>query len=126
MQFALDLSLGSLAKVRTVSTKELLHLFGRFHVPFGIAGEQATGRGQRAMMAQGGEDVAKLALLCGGVAHPIGREQRKLKRTGDFDGSPVASFFLAMEMPLQFDIDIFVTENPDQSLETVSRFIQPT
>ena len=106
--------------------EELLHFLGRFHVPFGIAGEQPARRGQRAMMAQGGEDVAEFALLCGRIADAIGRKQRKLKRTGNLNGSPVARFFFPMEMPLQFDVDIFGTENPNQSLETTARFLRST
>ena len=43
----------------------------------GIASQKAAGSGQRLVMTESGEDVAKLALFRGGVADAIGGEQGK-------------------------------------------------
>ncbi len=78
---------------------------------FGIARQQASRGGQRAMVANRGEDIAEFALARRGIADAIGREQRKLQRAGDFDGGAVAGFLLAMKMALQFDVDIVWSKN---------------
>ena len=66
------------------------------------------------MVADGGEDVAEFAVLRGGVADAVGGEQRKMQRSGDVEGGAVAGFLFAMEMALQFDIDIVGAEDVRQ------------
>ncbi len=52
------------------------------------------------MVTNGGEDIAKFALLSRGITDAVGREQRKLKRAGNFDGGAIVGFLLAMKMTL--------------------------
>jgi hypothetical protein len=59
--------------------EKLLHLLRGFHVTLGVAGQQSSRCGQRAVMADGGECVAKFAIFRGGVVDAVGREQRKIE-----------------------------------------------
>ena len=88
----------------------------------GVARQQTSGSGQRAVISNGGEDVAKFALPRGRIADAIGRQQRELQRAGNFDGGAVARFLLAMKMALQFHIDIVVAENAGQAFHRAPRF----
>src|ERR1700733_12302015 len=73
-------------------------------------------------MADGRQCVAEFAIFRGGVANAIGREQRKIERPGNRDGSPVASFLLPMEMALQLDIHIAAAKKSDQLLDLLAGF----
>lgn len=75
------------------------------------------------MVADGGEGVAQFTRFDGGVANSVGGQQRKMQRMGDVDGGAVARFFFALEMTLQFDVDIFVTEDGDESIDLPTGFI---
>ena len=68
-------------------------------------------------MADGSEGVAEFAIFGGGVADAVGGEQRKIQRAGDGDGGAVAGFFFALEMALQFDVDISAAENSDELID---------
>ena len=81
---------------------------GRFQVALGVAGEQASGGRERAVMADRGEGVAEFAGFGDGVVHAVCREQREMERAGEIDGDAVAGFFFAMEVALEFDVDIRV------------------
>ena len=89
----------------------------------GVAGEQASGGGERAMVADGGEGVAQFASFGSGVADAVGGEQRKMQRAGDVDGGAVAGFFFAMEVALQFDVDIFGAEDADELIDLAASFV---
>ena len=91
-------------------------------VTLGVAGEQAAGGHQRALVADGGEDVAELAVVRGGVADAVGGEQRKMQVAGDFDGDAVAGFFFAVEVALQFDVDIVGAEDAGEAIDCASGF----
>ena len=84
---------------------------------FGVAGEQASGGRKRAMVADRGEGVAEFASLGSGVADAVGGEQRKIQGTGEIDRGAIAGFFFAMEMALQFDVDILAAEDADELIE---------
>ena len=56
----------------------------------GITSQQASGGGQRAMVADAGEYVQHFALFGSGVRDAIGREQRQSQAARDFDGRLVA------------------------------------
>ena len=75
------------------------------------------------MVADGGEGVAQLAALRDGVADAVGGEQRKMQRVGDVDGGAVAGFLFAMEMALQFDVDIVGTEDSDELIDLATSFV---
>ena len=85
-------------------------------MPLGIARQQTSGGSERAVMLQRGECVCQLALASRGIVHAIGREQGQVQRFRDFDGDPVSIFFVAMEMPLHFDINVALTKNFREAL----------
>jgi hypothetical protein len=76
------------------------------------------------VVADGGESVAKFATLSGGVADSVGREQRKMQRTGESDGVAIARFFFTLEVALQFDVDIAGTKDSDQLIDATSSFFK--
>src|SRR5271165_824382 len=78
------------------------------------------------MMTKGGKDVTKFTLPGGGITDAIGRQQRKLERTGNFDGGVIAGFLLPMKMPLQFHIDVVPIKNIHQPLDAGARFFEAT
>src|SRR5713101_5096558 len=91
-------------------------------MPLGGARQQTPGSRQRAMVANGSEDVAKFALPRSRIANTVGRQQRQLKRASNFDGSAVAGFLLAMKMSLQFHINVFLAKHIGQAFDRASRF----
>ncbi len=103
--------------------EELLHLLRGFQKALGVAGEQASGGGESAVVADGGEGVAQFAGFGGGVADSVGGEQRKIQRAGDVDCGAVAGFFFALEMALQFDVDVIAAENADELIDLASSFV---
>src|ERR1700691_1795429 len=86
----------------------------------GVTRQQPASSGQCAVIADRSECVAEFTIFRGSVAHPIGREQRKIERPCDRDGGTVASFFFSVEMALQLDIHIAAAENSNQSLTLVA------
>ena len=45
---------------------------------------------------------------------------------GEIDGGTVAGFFFAMEVALQFDVDVFGAENADELIELLFGFVAST
>jgi len=74
------------------------------------------------MVANRGEHIAKFTLARGRLADSIGGQQREMQGAGDFDGSSVAGFLLAMKMTLQFHINIAVAKNAGQAFHRAPRF----
>src|SRR6202142_3953881 len=72
----------------------------------GIARQQTSGSGERAMVLQRGERIRQLAFMRHGIVDAIGREQRQPQSFRDLDRDPVSVFFFAMKMPLQFNVNI--------------------
>ena len=68
------------------------------------------------MMLQRGERIRQFALPGRGIVHAIGREQRQVQSFRDLDRNPVSIFFIAMKMPLQFDVNIRLAKYFRQSL----------
>ena len=97
------------------------HLQRRFQVAFAVAGEQAPGIGEHAVMAQAGEDIEDFALRGQRVANAIGGEQWKMQTAREFDGNLVAAFFFDGEVALQFDVNIVAAENCAKLFQTFSR-----
>jgi len=93
---------------------------------FGVASEQTSGGGKRAVVANGSEGIAKFATLRDGVADTVGRQQWKIQGTGESDGGAIARFFLALEMTLQFDVDVARAEDADELIDLASSFLDPT
>jgi len=90
--------------------KKALHFGRRFQMAFGIAREEASGGIQIAMMADAGEYVQHFTLVGKRMAHRIGGHERQRQFARDLPRRLIARFFLAAEMPLQFDIDVLATE----------------
>ncbi len=103
--------------------EKLLHLLRRSQEAFGIARKQASSGRQRAMVADGGEGIAKLPPLRNGVADAVGGQQRKIQRTRNVDRSAIAGLFFALKMPLQFNVDIFRAENSDELIDAAPCFV---
>src|SRR4029077_17978185 len=76
------------------------------------------------MVANRGEHIAKFTLARGRIADSIGGQQREMQGAGDFDGSSVAGFLLAMKMTLQFHINIAVAKNAGQAFVLAPRVFQ--
>ncbi len=76
------------------------------------------------MVVDSGEGITKFATLRDGVADAISSEQRKIQRTGDINGGAVARFFFALEVALQFDVDIFGTEDANELINVASGFVK--
>ncbi len=103
--------------------EELLHLLRRFQVALGVAGEQASGGGERAVIADRGEGIAEFAGFGDGIVDAVGGEQREMERAGEVDGEAVAGFFFAMEVALEFDVDILGAEDGDELIDLLPGFI---
>ena len=86
------------------------HLGRALHVALGVTGEQASGGGQRAVMAERGKNVEHFSFLRQRVANAVGRQQRQSRGARDFESGLIARLFFAGKMALQFDIDIFAAE----------------
>ena len=76
------------------------------------------------MMVKSREDVAEFALLGGGIADSVGGKERKVERARYVDGGLVAGFFLAMEVALEFNINVGMAEDADEPFDTAASFIE--
>jgi hypothetical protein len=97
------------------------HLRRRFKVAFAIAGKQASGIGEHAVMAQTGENIQDFALCRRSVGNAISGEQREMQVTRYFDGNLVAAFFLHRKMPLQLDVDSVTTKDSTELFDYFAR-----
>ena len=84
---------------------------------FGIAREQTARLGERGFVMEAGEDVENFALDFRRVADAVGRDEGQLESAGEIDGGLIARFFLAIEMALQFDIDVAGSERAGEAGE---------
>ncbi len=89
----------------------------------GVARKHAPGSRERFVMADGGEGIAEFTGFGDGVVHAVGGQQREIKRAGEIDGDAVTGFFLALEVALQFDVDIVMAEDADELIELASSFL---
>ena len=86
--------------------EKLRHFRGALEMALGIAREQAARFGQRGLVMQAGEDVEHFALRFRRVADAVGGDQGQLEAARELDGGLIARFFVAIEMALQFDVDV--------------------
>ena len=103
--------------------EELLHLLRRFQVTLGVAGEQASGGGERTVMADGSEGVREFAGFGDGVVDAVGRQQREMECLGQIDRNAIAGFFFAVEVALEFDVNILGAEDGDELIDLFSGFL---
>ena len=69
------------------------------------------------MLADGRQHIEERPLVGRGKPHAAGRDQRHAKRLGQAHERVVVVFLIAAQVPLQLDIDIAATEQPDQPIE---------
>jgi hypothetical protein len=91
-------------------------------VTLGINLEQASGRVEVGVMANGGEDIHGLALVCGGVTHSVGGDDGQTQRCGDAKGDLVSPFFAAFKMALNLYVDVVAAVDTYQLLYCSPRF----
>src|SRR5580692_6856045 len=77
-------------------------------------------------MANRGESVAEFASFGSGVADSVGGQQRKIQRTRDIDRRAIAGFFFALEMTLQFNVDVAGAKDSYQLIDDSPRFVDAT
>src|SRR4051812_24977799 len=92
----------------------------------GIAREQPPSSIKRVVRADGGEHIEYFALGRSRVLHAIGSDDRQLEAARDRKRGMVACFFVAIEMPLQLDIDIFASKDAHELLDRAPAFFDPT
>ena len=78
------------------------------------------------MVANAGEDVQHFALVRKRMADAIGGQQRQRQFARDLQRRLIARFFLAAEMPLQFDIDILAAEKIAELQDALRRLLHPS
>ncbi len=66
------------------------------------------------MIANTAENVGDLPLGARRIANAICRQQRQFQLARDFDHGMIASFFIAIEMALQFGINVFAIKDFNQ------------
>ena len=75
------------------------------------------------MVANSGERVAEFASLGNGIVHAVRGEQREIEGTGEINGDAVAGFLFALEVALEFDVDIFLPKDADEFVKLVACFV---
>jgi len=63
------------------------------------------------MMADGCEQILDLAVILCRIANTIGCNHRQAKGTRNADGCLIPTFLFALPVALQFDVNIFVSED---------------
>src|SRR5262249_31331814 len=94
--------------------KKLRHLVWSAEVSFRVATEEFASVVEAALMAQTSEYICDGTLFRFGVTNAVGRKDRKLQTLCDFKCSTIAIFLIAFEVSLQFNVDIFRSEDADQ------------
>ena len=61
--------------------EELRHFGGSFEMALGVAGEQASGFGERRFVMEAGEDIEDFALEFCGVADSVGGDEGQVEGT---------------------------------------------
>src|SRR5579883_3281837 len=101
--------------------EEADHFPRRFEMAFAVPAQQAAGRGERAMVAKAGEDVEHFALARASMGNTIRGEQRQTEFCRDGNRGLIAGFFAAAEVALEFNIDVFATEDSAKLLNAAKR-----
>ena len=77
-------------------------------------------------MAERREDIAEFALLGGGIANSVSGEKRKMEGAGDVDGDLVAKLLLAVEMALEFNVNVSMAEDVSEPFDVTASFVRTT
>ena len=78
------------------------------------------------MVADGGEDVAQRTILGCGIADAVGSEQRKMQIASNLNRNVVPCFFLAMQVALQFDVNIVMSKDAGEPVHRAPGFNRPS
>ena len=92
-------------------------------MPLRIRRQQTARRIERLAMTDAGEDIEDFTLILRRIVDSTRSQQRQVQRTRNADRRTVAMLFLAVEVALQFDIDITRAEDavPTSRLPSVRR-----
>src|SRR4051812_41445829 len=71
------------------------------------------------VLANAGENIEGLAAVWTRISHTVGRDYRQAMMFRQVKESPVDPIFPTQEMPLDFNKDIFGTEEVDQKLGSI-------
>ena len=103
-------------RVRQIG-EELRHLRRRLQVALGVARQALPGAMDVGLVADAGEDVEQRPILRRGEADAVGREQRHVIRRGQRDERLVVGLLVALQVPLQLDVEAIAAEHADQAIE---------
>ena len=78
---------------------------------------------QRHVLADGGEHVEQRPLFGRGKAHAAGGHHRHAERVGQARQRVVVVFLIALQMPLQLDIDVGAAEDADKAIEQAAHAV---
>jgi hypothetical protein len=70
------------------------------------------------LVVQAGEDVEDSTLRGGGMADAVGGHERQLHGPRELHHRLIAPFLFAIQVPLQFNIDVVTPEQADESIES--------
>ena len=98
---------------------------GRFQVAFGVADQPPAGRRQRRLVIEAREDVVQRPLVWRGETYAVGDDERHAIRRGQIRQGLVVDRLVAIEMPLQFHVDVVAAEDPDQPIEQPAHPVLP-
>ena len=74
-------------------------------MPLPLGGEQVSGRVERRVIADRGQDVVQLLVLRAGVASAVGRDEREIPPPGQIHERLVAVLLLAQPVPPDLDVE---------------------
>ena len=103
--------------------EEPRHLLRRLEIPLGVGDEPAAGLRQRRVLADAGEHVVQRPRLGRGEAHTVGGENRHAEGLGQRDEHLVVPGFVALQVPLQFHVDVGAAEDAHQPIEQPSHAV---
>ena len=78
------------------------------------------------MIADAGEDVENLAIAGRGIATPLVASSGSCSATRNFNGRLVARFFFAIEVALQFDVNVVLAEDAGEPVHRAPGFNRPS
>ena len=93
--------------------EQLLHPLRRFQIALGIARQQLARRHHGGLVADRGEHVEQFAFLRSGWRTPLVASSGNLHGSRQFDHGLIARFLIAMEMALQFGVNVVAPEQAD-------------
>ena len=91
------------------------HRRRRLEVPLGVLGQEATGGGERPLLADAGEHVEERPALRARVAHPVGGDRLQAESVGQVEERLVRGLLLATAVPLHVEHHAAGAEGLDEA-----------